>query len=329
MGDREMGGNPGRFQQKITARLRDVGALAVGVAAAAPVDDATCRRFDSWLARGDNADMQYMAHHRAIRFDPRLLLERGARSIISMAFSYASPLRRDPQLPRISAYALLPDYHFLIKSRIRQAISSIMPGDENEDWRICVDSAPIFERYWAQRAGIGIRGDNGNIIIPGVGSEVILAEVVTTLDLIADTPTVEGCMHCGACRRACPDRALREDGTIDCHHCLSYLTIEHRGEWSDPRHIHAMHTPEGRNTLFGCDRCVKVCPMHRPKSEADLPTPLAEPIEEILSLSPEHIITPYEGLRRILRHSSLSRAKTTDLTRNARNINQTDFNSKI
>ncbi|MGN0237529.1 MAG: epoxyqueuosine reductase [Lepagella sp.] len=320
MGDREMGRDPGRLQQEITSRLHDAGALRVGVATAAPVDDATCRHFDSWLARGDNADMQYMAHHRAIRLDPRLLLERSARSIISMAFSYASPRRRDPQLPRISAYALLPDYHILIKSRIRQAITSVMPGDENVDWRICVDSAPILERYWAQRAGIGVRGDNGNIIIPGAGCEVILAEVVTTLDLIADTPTLEGCLHCGACRRACPDRALHEDGTIDCHHCLSYLTIEHRGEWLDPRHIHAMHTPEGRNTLFGCDRCVKICPMHRPKEMSDLPTPLAEPLEEILSLSPEQIISPPEGLRRILRHSSLSRAKISDLTRNALNI---------
>lgn len=317
-----MGGDPGRFQQEIIARLRDAGALAVGVATAAPVDDVTCRGFDSWLARGDNAGMEYMANHRAIRFDPRLLLERGARSIISIAFSYATPRRRDPRLPGISAYALLPDYHILIKSRIRHAISSLMPGVENEDWRICVDSAPILERYWAQRAGIGIRGDNGNIIIPGVGGEVILAEVVTTLDMIADNPVEEGCLHCGACRRACPDRALREDGTIDCHHCLSYLTIEHRGEWSDPRHIHAMATPEGRHTLFGCDRCVKVCPMHRPKEDSDLPIPLSEPVEEILSLSPEQIISCPEGLRRILRHSSLSRSKMPDLIRNARNVNK-------
>lgn len=343
MGDRPLGRDTGRFrtevdlairlEDKIKELLREAGACAVGIAACRPMEQSVAERYGRWLSSGHEAGMGYMHNHMVLRLDPQGVLE-GCRSIICLAFSYDYGEGRKPGLPAISDYACLPDYHVWIKRRIRESGIGAILGIENEDWRVCVDSAPVAERYWARKAGLGITGDNGMVIVPGIGSKVFLAEILTRMELTADTPAEGDCGHCGACRRACPTGALLSDGTTDCNRCLSYLTIEHRGEWKDMRHVTAMQTAAGRSTLFGCDRCVNACPHNRRRrgkrwreeteyAAAECPE---EPLESIISLKVEDIIA---GKGR-LKGSCLQRAGRKGLLRNALNIEavRSDMNQK-
>lgn len=295
-----MGRDTGRLREEIRERLLNAGALAVGFAEAGAVSAEADGIFDDWLEKGRHAGMDYMLHYRGIRSDARLLLE-GARSVISMAFGYKIKERRDPSLPYIASYALLPDYHEWIRKLIRRSGAGELLGEEGRDWRICVDSAPVMERYWAFRSGVAFRGRNGAAIVPGGGAEVFLAEIVTVTEFMPDPPLEISCGDCGICLKSCPTGALRLDGTIECNRCLSYLTIEHKGDWTDPVHLEAVSTPEGRNTLFGCDRCVANCP-HNSKEATSAVDPLPG-MPEFDSMVP-------------LPHSSLKRAGTDALKRN-------------
>lgn len=311
--------NLNSIKEKIKHEAEARDALAFGVARADVVDERYVDRYLGWLAKGHNAGMTYASNHIEIRRDPRLLLP-GARSIISLAFGYTGNAHRDPSLPSISEYALLPDYHDWVREICREIIKSVSDGtglDPKTDFRICVDSAPIFERYWAQKAGVGFTGRNGNIITERGGSRVILAEILTTLNLEADLPYPDerACGNCSACVRACPTGALQPDGTLDCNRCLSYLTIEHRGEWNLPVMTDAMGTPAGRHTLFGCDRCVKACPHNWKNAEAPV-----QSIAEVCKLTSEYVrdITP-EQFSILFKGTALKRAKAEGLKRNALN----------
>lgn len=309
----------------VKERIRDIlgkaGALAVGFSRADAVEAGAWEFYTNWIDKGRNAEMDYMTNYPDIRRDPRLLLE-GANTVISLAFGYrnhaAQKERASTGLPLIASYALIADYHNSLRKLIRRSGVGELLGEEGRDWRICIDSAPIMERYWAVMSGIGFRGRNGMVIVPGYGSEVFLAEIVTKQIFQPDACSSEDCGACGACLKICPTGALQPDGTIDCDRCLSYLTIEHRGEWKSDTHMQAVGTPEGRNTLFGCDRCIAACP-HNSKygRTADkhtlLPGIVSLGIQEILQLQEEE-------LRIRLKGSSLKRAGIEGLRRNARNI---------
>lgn len=313
-----MGRDSGRLREEIKSALREAGAVAVGVARAEEVEERAVESYAAWLGSGGAAGMAYMHNHLEIRRDPRLLLE-GARSVVCMAFSYRTGRVRDPELPRISAYALLPDYHDWIKRNIRMSGVGVLLGEEGRDWRICVDSAPMMERYWAVKAGVGILGENGAVIVPGVGSEVFLAEIVTTLDLEADEPLGGDCGKCGRCRAACPTGALQENGTLDCGICLSYLTIEHRGDWTEERQKAAMGTAAGRSTLFGCDRCIAACPHNKKPGTVARNLPAVS--EGVIGLTAGDIIhSEAAALSARLKGSCLKRAKREGLLRNALNL---------
>lgn len=305
---------PGRGVEKerIRKRLLEAGACAVGFAYAAPVGKEENQRLDSWVERGMNAGMAWMERHRILRRDLNNVLP-GVRTVISVAFPYAPARERSRELPYISHYAYGPDYHKALRSRLTDAIHNLDISDVS---RICIDSAPVSERYWAIRCGIGVIGDNGSVIIPGIGSEIFLAEVLTTLEIEPDMPSDRECLHCGACRRACPTGALQTDGTIDCRRCISYLTIEHRGEWSDPVARTAMTTPAGRNSLFGCDRCMTVCPMNIPGNDPAS----TEPMDLILNLMPEQVPDDDAGFKAMFRHTALLRPGRDGLMRNIRNL---------
>lgn len=291
------------MKDKIREILMRCGACAVGFAKAEPVEPQIFSRFREWLLRGDHAEMRYMENHEALRQDPRLLLP-DARSIIVAAFPYGpSPAHG------ISAYACYPDYHDTLRKLLQAALAEF-PSDAN--YRICIDSAPILERYWAWKSGIGIIGLNGALIVPGVGNRVFLTEIITTLPLEADTPLSEGCGNCGACMRACPTGALTPEG-INCNRCLSYLTIEHRGEWTEQEHLAAMCTEAGRSTLFGCDRCMEACPWNVSDE-----TGVGEQLESVVTLTKEDILNMSEKeFSRRFKGTSLKRAKYAGLVRNA------------
>lgn len=304
--------------------LREAGAVAAGFADAAPVPDDETACYNAMLDAGYNAGMAYMANHPDVRRDPRLLLD-GAKSVVSMAFSFAPPKYRDPGKPMIACYAYGDDYHDVLRRRLK-GICEILKDEFGGEYRICIDSAPIHERYWAEKTGVGKRLDNGMIAVPGYGCEVFLAEIVTTLQLgegdeaAAPEDSMEDiCLHCGACRRSCPAGALGEDGTVDSRRCLSYLTIEHRGEWTDPVYQEAMETPQARNTLFGCDICLRSCPLNRGLA----PTRIEEfqPRLEIMELDAGDVMEmKQEEFSRIFARSPIKRAKLAGLQRNCRNL---------
>ncbi|MDE6297306.1 MAG: DUF1730 domain-containing protein, partial [Muribaculaceae bacterium] len=271
-------------------RLRDIfwdcGAVAVGVSRAEPVADNHWQAFESWLDSGRSAGMEYMANHKAIRRDPRLLLD-DARSVISLAFSFAPAIYRDSDKWMIACYAYGEDYHDVLRRRVREAVKEIKDIYGGE-YRVCIDSAPILERYWAEKSGIGEIGKNGSLIVPGYGSMVFLCEVITTLELREkafvrrNTQELkqsferkqlresresreenEFCLGCGKCVAVCPGSAINGEGGIDARRCLSYLTIEHRGEWCSDEALETVGSEVGKKTLFGCDLCLRSCPLNK------------------------------------------------------------------
>lgn len=258
------------------AQLLEAGAAAVGFARAVPVDDEAWSRFGAWMARGGHGSLAYMGNHPALRRDPRGLLE-GARTLISVAWPYLPQRLRDPSLPFIARYAYAPDYHKSIR-KILKPILSEWQRELGVRSRVCVDSAPVLERWWAVRAGVGFTGRNGCLIVPGHGSWVFLSEILVTAVMEADTPCDMSCLDCGRCVSACPTGALGRDGTVDCRRCLSALTVECPGEATG---AHA--------TLAGCDRCQEACPHNRMVPPSAIPH--LAPMTEILELSAEDIRT--------------------------------------
>ena len=293
---------PDHAKETIRSLILDAGACAVGFAEAAPVDDADMALYDRWIAAGSHGEMAYLDRYHDVRRDPRLLLD-GALTVISCAFDYR-PARRHPLF---ADYALGRDYHEVIRERLIPVTDEIrrLFGGET---RICVDTAPIRERYWAARAGVGRIGLNGTLIVDGIGSKVFLAEIIWTGSLAPDDSRLgESCMRCGACLRACPGRALHGDGSLDARSCNSYLTIEYRGELPGDLHL------PGR--IYGCDICQDVCPHNR----AEGGTTIAEfsPSDALMRLDADALsaMTP-DAYRSIFRHSAIRRAKLPHLLRN-------------
>ena len=232
-----------------------VGAYACGVVRAMPVTAEAVARYEEWLADGNAGNMDYLGRYGEVRRDPRLLLDgEGARTLIVTLFAYQDNVHPAEGVPYIAHYALGQDYHDVLRRRLKTVIGQLRPRFGGK-WRICVDSAPLMERYWAARAGLGVIGDNGCLIVPGVGANFFIATIVTTAQMPTDDP-VEGtshCLGCGRCVRACPTGALRGDGSVDARRCISYLTIESHDDI--PADI-----PTG-NTLYGCDVYRRACPL--------------------------------------------------------------------
>lgn len=266
-------------KERIRGALLDAGAVAAGFARAEAIDEALAERLERWYAEGCHATMEYMPRHAELRRDPRQLLPE-ARTVISVAFPYYPPQLRPQTLPQIALFAYGRDYHKVLVKLLRP-VCRMLTEEYGAKTRICVDSAPIAERYWALKAGIGRRGDNGTVITDEAGSFVFLAEILTDLDIVPDEPSTRECSHCGACRRVCPGAAIADDATIDAGRCLSYLTIEHQGLLNSLQQK-IMDSEIGRNTLFGCDLCQKVCHHNRGVSATKIAA--LHPDPEILTL---------------------------------------------
>lgn len=308
-------------REGLRAALLEAGAVAVGFASAGPVSEDEDRRLRGWLAAGHHAGMAWMERHADLRRDLDNVLP-GTRTVISLAFPYAPERERPSDLPYLSRYAYGRDYHEAIRSLLTAVLEQTGLLSSS---RICIDSAPVSERFWAIRAGIGYRGDNGALIVPGIGPEVFLAEILTTIEFEPDAPSDAECLHCGACRRACPTGALQPDGTIDCRRCISYLTIEHRGPWTDPDAIAAMSTPAGRTTLFGCDRCITACPLRnntvRPlRNDTVGAESWNPPLPDMLALTPSDIPAQQSEFKRRFAHTALLRPGLQNLLRNIANL---------
>ena len=216
-----------------------------------------CGKFDEWLARGWHGEMAYMERNVEKRKAPDLLVP-GALSVLTLAVGYA-PGGDDsaPSLPGyIARFARGRDYHKVLKRRCAELMDRIDEIVPDFDGRAFVDTAPVMERSLAAAAGLGWIGRNGCLIVEDLGSYVVLCEIVTNLPLITGSPVDPACGECDACIRACPTGALGDDGLVDSRKCLSYLTIEHRGEATEEMR-------KCNRGLYGCDLCQEVCPHNR------------------------------------------------------------------
>ncbi|MDE6416699.1 MAG: tRNA epoxyqueuosine(34) reductase QueG [Duncaniella sp.] len=290
--------------------MEAAGAARWGVSAADDVDEGARGQYLEFISSGRNASMEYLSRNLEARFTTGLVLP-GARSIISAAFVYPeAPEPRSGRHPRWAAYALGDDYHEVIRRRL-SPVAEELDRRLGSVSRVCVDTAPVMERYRAVRAGIGFRGCNGMLIVPGIGSRVFLAEIFTTAALPLSTPSPSdiSCAGCRRCLEACPAGALLGDGTLDARRCLSYLTIEHRGELP-------ADTPLG-DRIYGCDTCRRVCPHENPSAQATISE--FAPRESILSLSAADVAAmPRERFSAVFAHSAIKRTKHEGLLRNVK-----------
>lgn len=295
------------MKNEIRELLKAAGADHVGFAKAEPVDTDCTKQFCNWLDNNRHAAMYYMKNHQQLRQDPRLLLP-DAKTVISLAFNYYPPRLRSSDKPYIALYAYGADYHDVIRNLLSPACQTIALRYDAQT-RICIDSAPIHERYWAWKAGLGFQGLNGTFIIPSKGSYFFLAEILTTLEIEPDTPLTSNCGNCGACLNACPAGALNADKTLDARRCLSYLTIECRQDWTPP-------CPAESLPLFGCDCCQKACP-HNAVPQPTTIEPFF-PSQELLDFGIESADNISDSeFRRIFRKSPVKRTKPDGLCRNA------------
>ncbi|MFI5308745.1 MAG: tRNA epoxyqueuosine(34) reductase QueG [Polyangiales bacterium] len=242
---------------ELTARVKalalELGFARVGIAAAEPLPE-DAERLQAWLAAGYHGSMDYMQRTSAVRADPgHAGMLPGARSVIAMAAPYATGQGASGLHPgRVARYAQGRDYHNVLERRLRPLVKLLSAAGHAA--RRAVDSKPLLERAWAQRAGVGFIGKNCCLIVPGIGSHVFLASVVTTAELRPDAPMRERCGECEACLRGCPTQAFVAPRVLDARRCISYLTIEHRGPIDE-----ALREPIA-DWLFGCDACQDVCP---------------------------------------------------------------------
>ena len=313
-----------QLTQEIKAEAKRLGFFACGMARADRVSAAAERHLRQWLDSGMNADMDWMHNYLDKRIDPRLLMD-GLQTIVCVAASYA-PARTLPEgEPQIAAYALGQDYHDLLKRRLhqlaafalRRRASDDAPTPETTgdapDYRVFVDSGPVLERYWAVQAGLGWIGRNQQLIIPRAGSMFFLGELFLDFELCYDTPMPDRCGSCHRCIDHCPTHALLPNRDFDARRCLSYQTIENRGELS----------PEAREAMgdciYGCDRCQQACPWNR--FATPNATPELQPKPELLAMTREkwqHLSE--EDYRRLFKGSAVKRAKYAGLMRNISNL---------
>jgi epoxyqueuosine reductase len=302
--------DPSAAAERIKSWAREAGFELAGVAALSPA--ATGEAYRRWLARGDHAGMAYLERNVGLRLDPRGLLE-GARSalVVGRRYAPAGPPPGGDLWPRVARYARGEDYHRTMRDRLRGVAAAIEERWPGTRTRVCVDTAPLLERELAARAGLGAVGKNTNLLSPEIGSWFLLGEVLTTLELPSDPPVADLCGRCTRCLDACPTGALPEPYRLDAGRCISYWTIEHRGE------IPAAIRPAVGEWVFGCDVCQEVCPWNRPDGETRAgaefePSPARRELDLVGLLE----IDEPEYLERF-RGSALRRARRDGLRRNA------------
>lgn len=234
---------------------------------------------DHWLKKGKHGSMSYMENHRTLRVDPEGLLP-GAKSVISLAYNYYTKQTQTSGSFKVSKYAYGKDYHKVMKRKMKQLANEIRDNLPAFNFRCFVDSAPILEREWARRSGLGWMGKNTMIINPKIGSFFFLGEIVCDVELVSDPPIKDYCGTCTSCLDACPTGALEEPYKMDGSKCISYATIELKDEVI-PNNF------EGKmdDWIFGCDICQDVCPWNRFSVEHN--EPAFNPSPDLVAMTKE------------------------------------------
>ncbi len=298
-------------REELRAKILSMGFHRVGFASAEESPGAS--HLHEWISRGFHGEMHYLARNIERRSDPRQVLS-GVKTVIVVAIDYRPPSGYGVANPRtdvaeISSYARGVDYHRVLESRLKQTSRTLAETFSEERFRYYVDTGPVLEKAWAQRAGVGWVGKNTCSIDRNTGSFFFLGVILTTLEILADEPATDHCGSCRLCIDACPTDAFVEPYVLDARRCISYLTIEHRGA------IDSELEDGMGNLIFGCDVCQEVCPFNDSESSRFDPELTARPenvfppLEELAALSPE-------AFRDRFPHSPVRRAKYRGFLRN-------------
>ena len=299
------------YSQLIKKSAKNLGFLSCGISKAEFLEE-EAPRFEKWLNEQKHGQMAYMENHYDKRLDPRLLVP-GAKSVVSLLLNYYTDEHQVEGAPKISKYAYGTDYHFVIKEKLKQLFQILQEEIGEINGRVFVDSAPVMDKAWAGRSGLGWIGKNTNLINKKVGSFFFIAEMILDLKLDYDTPVTDHCGTCTACIDACPTEALTPYN-IDASRCISYLTIELKDQ------IPSEFQNKMDDWSFGCDICQDVCPWNRfskPHNE-----PLFEPRSELLEFTKKD----WEELTEttfdiIFKNSAVKRTRYKGLKRNLAFLN--------
>ncbi|WPU92518.1 tRNA epoxyqueuosine(34) reductase QueG [Mucilaginibacter sabulilitoris] len=297
------------YSRLIKSEAQKLGFLFCGISKANFLEE-EAPSLEAWLKKNMHGEMQYMENHFDKRLDPRLLVD-GAKSVISLGVNYYTDSGQDdPAAPKISKYAYGMDYHTVIKDKLRQLLQIINEKIGEVGGRVFVDSAPVLDKAWARKAGMGWIGKNSNLLNKKAGSFFFLAELIIDLELEYDiAPTADHCGTCTSCIDACPTDAIVGPYVVDGSRCISYLTIELKNE------IPQEFKGKMDNWMFGCDVCQDVCPWNR---FSVLNTePAFTPHPELLTLkaSDWQEITQ-DVFQKVFKNSAVKRTKFSGLKRN-------------
>ncbi len=301
--------NPFLYSSRIKDEAKNLGFMFCGISKAEFLEE-EAPRLETWLKSGFHGEMSYMENYFDKRLDPRKLVD-GAKSVISLGLNYYTEnLQEDEQAPKISKYAYGKDYHTVIKDKLKIFLLRLQEQIGDIHGRAFVDSAPVLDKAWAKKSGLGWVAKNSNLINKQNGSFFFLAELIVDVELSYDVPlTQDYCGDCTRCIDACPTEAIVAPFVVDGSRCISYLTIELKNE------IPAEFQGKMDNWMFGCDICQDVCPWNRfsvPHRE-----PAFSPNDELLSLTKKdwEEITE-EVFQKVFQKSAVKRTKFAGLKRN-------------
>ena len=296
-----------KYTQFIKSEAKRLGFLSCGISKAGFLEH-EAPRLEKWLNQNHNGQMSYMENHFDKRLDPTLLVD-GAKSVISLLLNYYPSESQNSDSYKVSKYAYGQDYHFVIKDKLKELLFSIESNIGDVTGRAFVDSAPVLDRAWAAKSGLGWIGKSSNLITQKVGSFYFIAELIIDLDLEYDTAVTDHCGSCTACLDACPTEAIAAPYVVDGSKCISYFTIELK------ENIPTEMKGKFEDWAFGCDICQDVCPWNRfSKSHNE---PLFNPNPEFLSLSKKDWdeITE-ETFNLVFKNSPIKRTKFSGIKRN-------------
>lgn len=299
--------NKQKYTAFIKAEAKRLGFLSCGISKAGFLEE-EAPRLEKWLNENRNGQMQYMENYFDKRLDPTLLVD-DAKSVISLLLNYYPGETQADTSYKISKYAYGQDYHFVIKEKLKELLHSMQENIGEVGGRAFVDSAPVLDKAWAAKSGLGWRGKNSNLLSKQVGSFFFIAELIVDIDLEYDHAVTDHCGNCTACIDACPTQAIIEPYVVDGSKCISYFTIELRDNMPNEM--------KGKmdDWAFGCDICQDVCPWNRfskPHNE-----PLFNPHPDLLSMTKKdwEEITE-DTFRAVFKNSAVKRTKFEGLKRN-------------
>tara|TARA_R110002012_G_scaffold291564_1_gene486059 strand:- start:61614 stop:62540 length:927 start_codon:yes stop_codon:yes gene_type:complete len=299
--------NKSKYSAIIKAEAKRLGFLSCGISPAGFLET-EAPRLEKWLKNNSHGEMSYMENHFDKRLDPTKLVE-GSKSVVSLLLNYYPSETQNDDTYKVSKYAYGTDYHFVIKDKLKSLLHCIQDEIGDVGGRAFVDSAPVLDKAWAAKSGLGWIGKHSNLLTQQVGSFYFIAELIIDLELEYDSVTTDHCGTCTKCIDACPTQAITEPYVVDGSKCISYFTIELK------ENIPTEFKGQFNDWMFGCDICQDVCPWNRfSKAHSE---PLFNPHPELLDMTKQdwEEITE-DTFRKVFQKSAVKRTKFSGLKRN-------------